>query len=41
MAGGPRRQGRARSIGIDHLKEVWTEEHARWQERDLSVKRYV
>jgi putative transposase len=50
-AGGPRRQGRARSIGVDHRPpqepalakagEVWTEEHARWQKRDLSAKRYV
>ena len=23
------------------LKELWTEEHARWQKRDLSAKRYV
>jgi transposase-like protein len=26
---------------IVRLKEVWTEEHARWQKRDLSAKRYV
>ena len=26
---------------ITRLKEVWTEEHARWQKRDLSAKRYV
>ena len=26
---------------IGRLKEVWTEEHARWQKRDLSAKRYV
>jgi putative transposase len=26
---------------IARLKEVWTEEHERWQKRDLSVKRYV
>lgn len=26
---------------IARLKEVWTEEHARWQSRDLSAKRYV
>src|ERR1700731_3322056 len=26
---------------IARLKEVWTEEHARWQKRDLSAKRYV
>ena len=40
-----------RSIGVDHCPpqepalakagEVWTEEHARWQKRDLSAKRYV
>src|SRR5437667_10759880 len=29
----------ASTIGC--LKEVWTEEHARWQKRDLSAKRYV
>src|SRR5271166_5101584 len=44
-------RGRARSIGVDHRPpqepalakagEVWTEEHARWQKRDLSAKRYV
>ena len=26
---------------ITRLKEVWTEEHERWQKRDLSAKRYV
>jgi putative transposase len=26
---------------IARLKEVWTEEHTRWQKRDLSAKRYV
>jgi putative transposase len=26
---------------IARLKEGWTEEHARWQKRDLSAKRYV
>ena len=26
---------------IARLKEMWTEEHARWQKRDLSAKRYV
>lgn len=26
---------------IARLKEVWTEEHARWQKRDLAAKRYV
>ena len=26
---------------IARLKEVWTEEHVRWRERDLSAKRYV
>src|SRR3954464_6577752 len=26
---------------IARLKEGWTEEHARWQKRDLSMKRYV
>ena len=26
---------------IGRLKEVWSEEHARWSKRDLSVKRYV
>ena len=26
---------------IVRLKEVSTEEHARWQKRDLSAKRYV
>src|SRR5438270_1342706 len=26
---------------IARLKEVWTDEHARWQKRDLSMKRYV
>src|SRR6516164_5089658 len=26
---------------IARLKELWTEEHARWQKRDLSAKRYV
>ena len=26
---------------IARLKEVWSEEHARWQSRDLSAKRYV
>ncbi len=26
---------------IARLKEVWTEEHARWQKRNLSAKRYV
>ena len=26
---------------IVRLKEVWTEEHERWQKRDLSTKRYV
>ena len=26
---------------IARLKEVWTEEHERWQKRDLSTKRYV
>jgi len=26
---------------IGRLKEVWTEEHERWQKRDLSMKRYV
>jgi putative transposase len=26
---------------IARLKEVWTEEHMRWQKRDLSAKRYV
>src|SRR5213082_3179758 len=26
---------------IGRLKEVWTEEHARWHKRDLSAKRYV
>ena len=26
---------------IARLREVWTEEHARWQKRDLSAKRYV
>src|SRR5882672_1531769 len=47
----PRRQGRAGPIGVDHRPpqepalakagEAWTEEHARWQKRDLSAKRYV
>ena len=26
---------------VARLKEAWTEEHARWQKRDLSTKRYV
>jgi putative transposase len=26
---------------IARLKEAWTEEHGRWQKRDLSAKRYV
>ena len=26
---------------IGRLKDVWTEEHERWQKRDLSTKRYV
>jgi putative transposase len=26
---------------ISRLKEVWSEEHARWSKRDLSAKRYV
>ena len=26
---------------IARLKEVWTEEHAHWQKRDLSAKRYL
>ena len=26
---------------IARLKEVWSEEHGRWQKRDLSAKRYV
>jgi len=26
---------------IARLKDAWTEEHARWQKRDLSAKRYV
>ena len=26
---------------IARLKEAWTEEHTRWQKRDLSAKRYV
>ena len=26
---------------IARLKELWTEEHARWQKRDLSAKRYA
>jgi transposase-like protein len=26
---------------ISRLKEAWTEEHERWQKRDLSAKRYV
>src|SRR5205085_228796 len=26
---------------VVRLKEAWTEEHARWQKRDLSAKRYV
>jgi putative transposase len=26
---------------VARLKEVWTEEHARWQKRNLSAKRYV
>jgi putative transposase len=26
---------------IARLKEVWTDEHARWQQRDLSAKQYV
>src|SRR6201984_1211431 len=26
---------------IARLKELWTEEHAHWQKRDLSAKRYV
>jgi putative transposase len=26
---------------IARLKEIWAEEHARWQQRDLSAKRYV
>jgi transposase-like protein len=26
---------------IARLKEMWTEEHARWQQRDLAAKRYV
>ena len=26
---------------IARLTEMWTEEHARWQKRDLSAKRYV
>jgi transposase-like protein len=26
---------------IARLKEVWTDEHERWQKRDLSMKRYV
>jgi putative transposase len=26
---------------IGRLKEVWQEEHAQWQKRDLSAKRYV
>jgi transposase-like protein len=26
---------------IARLKEAWTEEHLRWQKRDLSAKRYV
>jgi putative transposase len=26
---------------IQRLKETWTEEHERWQRRDLSAKRYV
>jgi hypothetical protein len=26
---------------IARLKQVWSEDHARWQKRDLSAKRYV
>jgi hypothetical protein len=26
---------------IARLKQMWTEEHARWQKRDLSAKRFV
>jgi transposase-like protein len=26
---------------VSRLKEVWSDEHARWSRRDLSVKRYV
>jgi putative transposase len=26
---------------IARLRDVWADEHARWQKRDLSVKRYV
>jgi hypothetical protein len=26
---------------IARLKEAWTEEHARWQKRDMSAKHYV
>jgi putative transposase len=26
---------------IARLKEVWTDEHKRWSERDLSAKSYV
>ena len=26
---------------IARLKEVWIDEHARWQKRDLSARRYV
>ena len=42
-AGGPRRQGAPvlSASTIARLREVWTEEHARWQKRDLSAKRYV
>ena len=44
-------QPHTRSISVDHRPpqepapaeagEAWTEEHARWQKRDLSAKRYV
>jgi hypothetical protein len=29
------------ALTIARLKEAWSQEHARWQKRDLSAKRYL
>ena len=29
------------ALTIARLRDVWADEHTRWQKRDLSVKRYV
>ena len=31
----------APGLSVARLKEVWIDEHKRWNERDLSTKRYV